>query len=1062
MFDNIIMSNNNNMESLKLLLSKDTSSTKPKIIKKGGLFTKKFLSWNLQQLKSGKTTIYAKADKYYDPVKKNIKNIPRDKRYKTFKAKPSFLSKNVKVGSSYAPQSFFNNLKNQSQEFSYELIKEVDKKNNWSYDISIHNNLLLKALIEQNNISGNYRIIIKGSVDGVLIDNNYFIDNDFWKEYQTDFQVSSEYMVWNDLNLVLNGSQTITFIFSKETKLNYKFFDQAFLDGVSNCFFTPILEYFKDTIADSKSKSTKKKYETLVNKIQGKQLKNEFKHGYLHKYANGIKQKDIPAVCEDLQIQVAIEQPFNLNPLFEYRSNKKPLKKFNFLNTRSDHVEYATNGDLFKQYEPVKISQKEMIETKKQLDKDKIFNTYTKNAYGICSLKTLDNYYVLDDEFYNCVKEFEKDNIVLETCSIDALKYDDLQSFIDAGTHFNGTIDFVDTDIYKNNIPKNIKHIDMTKAYTCFEQSKYYNGFMGHITDFREVDNFEEKGLYRIVDLDYSKCSNKFKDLNVMLSWFHNDNIYTDAELRALTEQKASFNVTHGAFGTGFNMKLSNDMINKKVLVKQLESGEDIKIPYYCKYFGMISMTGKTKKFYMDGDQKYFESMNNKKASIYYEDNTAKIVYDKKYCFNKKHITAQITAYQRLIMLEQLLNMEFDNLVRVCVDGIYYKEHDIKLHNSFSEKTKMTFNNSPCEEYLSGILNNDNQYNYSLPEAKPRPFYKSELFDGEGGLGKTYYNIFIDKGLIDVCYIPHSWKLSTAQTKQLEEEQDEKLQSSVHFHIFNKDIVGYDILSKYSVILLDECSMITEYQKIQILKNTKGKVIFMGDIDMQLAPCDGTQMNRKGIDKITRLDKNWRFKDTKMIALNNLLRKNGVDKYIDYFSLGIKTITKSELKKQYKPEDIILNYYKENEYSHMFKDIEKYKITSNTRDYKNGEIVFDKKIKSQKEFRHGYTIHSVQGETFDNNIYIDIKSKNGKTLIQNRLFYTAISRARYFGQLHLIIDDKKGSIEGLKSTFIGDLEFVGINEETAHILKKKIDNMTKPISNKERFEKDLKAIGFIK
>ena len=706
-------------------------------------------------------------------------------------------------------------------------------------------------------------------------------------------------------------------------------------------------------------------------------------------------------MCEDLQIEVAIEQPFNKEPLFEYRSNKKPLKKFKFLNTRSDHVEYATNNDLFKQYEPIKMTQKEMIETKKQLDKDKIFNTYTKNSYGISTLKTLDNYYALDDEFYEAVKEFEEET-PLENCSIDALKHPHLQSFIDAGTHFNGTIDFVDTQQYNKKITKEIKHIDMTKAYTCFEDSKYYNGFMGHITDFREVDNFEEKGLYRITDLDFSKCSDQFVDLNDNLSWFHNDNIYTDAELRALTEQKATFKVTHGAFGTGFNMKLSNDMINKKVLVKQLASGEDIKIPYYCKYFGMISMTGKTKKFYMDGEQKYFQAMNNENADIYYENNTAKIVYDKKYCFNKKHITAQITAYQRLIMLEQLLQMDFDKLVRICVDGIYYKEHDIKLHKSFTEKTKMTFKNSACEEYLSGILGDADNDSYSLPEAKPRKFYKTELFDGEGGLGKTYYNIFIDKGLINLCYIPHSWKLSTSQTKQLEREQGEKLKSSVHFHIFNKDIVNYDILSKHSVILLDECSMLTEQQKQYIIKNTKGKVIFMGDIDLQLAPCEGEQMNRKGIDKITRLKKNWRFKDTKMVELNKLLRKNGDKKYIDYFSLGIKTITKSELKKQYKPEDIILNYYKENTYSEMFKDIEKYKVTRNTRDHKNGEIVFDKNIE-YKEFRHGYTIHSVQGETFDKNIYIDIKSRKGKTLLQNRLFYTAISRAKYFGQLHLII-----------------------------------------------------------
>ena len=996
MSNNNIMSNN--MESLKLLLLNDKSPNKPKLIKKGGQYTTKFLSWNLQQLKQGKTTLYADKSKYYDPRegKKNIKNIPRDKRYKKFTPKPSFLSKNIKVGSTYAPQSFFNSIKNNSQEFSYQLI---NNNTDYSYDEEIENNLLLKVLIDKYSISGNYRIIISGSEDGMLTDDNYNIDDKFWKEHGKDFMKDSENMIWNSDEL--ERPQTITFIFSKETKLNYKFFDQAFLDGVSHCFFTPIVDHFNSMIENSKSKGTIKRYQTFLNKIQGKQMKNEFKQGYLHKYTNGINRNDICHVCEELQIEVVIDQPFNKEPLFEYRSNKKPLKKFKFLNTRSDHVEYATNNDLFKQYEPITISQKEMIKIKEQLDKDKIFNTYHKNAYGISSLKTLENYYVLDDEFYSTVKEFEE-NTPLENCSIDALKYPELQSFIDAGTHFNGTIDFVDTEELKKKIPENIKHIDMTKAYTCFEQSKYYNGFMGHITDFREVDNFEQKGLYRIVDLDVTKCSEQFILLNVMLSWFHNNNIYTDVELRALTEQKATFKVTHGAFGTKFDMKLSNDMINKKVLVKQLDSGEDIKIPYYCKYFGMISMTGKTKKFYMDGDQKYFESMNNKKASIYYENKTAKIVYDKKYCFNKKHITAQITAYQRLIMLEQLLEMDFNKLVRICVDGIYYKEHDIKMHKSFSEKTKMTFNNSPCEEYLSGILNNDNEDNYLLPKAKPRKFYKTELFDGEGGLGKTYYNIFIDKGLIDVCYIPHSWKLSTAQTKQLEEEQDEKLQSSVHFHIFNKDVVGYNILNKYSVILLDECSMLTEQQKQLIIKNTQGKVIFMGDIDMQLAPCEGEQMNRSGIDKITRLDKNWRFKDTKMIELNNLLRKNGDKKFIDYFSLGIKTITEDELKKQYKPEDIILNYYKENKYGDMFKDIEKYKVIRNTRDYKNGEIVFDKNV-LYTEFRHGYTIHSVQGETFNNNIYIDIRSRKGKTLMQNRLFYTAISRARYFGQLHLII-----------------------------------------------------------
>ena len=697
-----------------------------------------------------------------------------------------------------------------------------------------------------------------------------------------------------------------------------------------------------------------------------------------------------------------------------------------------------------------------MKELKTRFDKDNEYHIFTRNSFGISTIKTLTNYYVLQDDFNEAVDLMETETD-LAGCSIDALKYPELQNFIDNGTHFNGTIDFISTDdirhIGKNDVaPKNTNHIDMTKAYTCYEDSKYYNGFMGHITDFRKTNNYDEKGLYYIENIDFSKCSAKFVNLNDNLGWFENHNIYTDAELRALADQDATFNVTHGAYGSGFDLELTPDMINKKVLVSEYDTGKELKIPYYCKYFGMICMTGKTKNFFMNGKQSYFETLESPNSQIYYENGTARIVYNKKYCFNKKHITAQITAYQRLIMLEQMLEMDTSKIIRVCVDGIYYKDHEFIKHKSFSHKTEMTFKNAPHTEYLSNLFHGELTGEIIKPTAEPRKFYKSELFDGEGGLGKTYYNIFIDKGLIDVCYIPHSWKLSTAISNQLQSEQQEKLQSVVHYHIFNSDVVNYDCLNKYSVILIDECSMLTEEQKKFILENTRGKVIFMGDIDNQLAPCEGEQMTRKNIENITTLTKNYRFKDDKMIALNKKLRKYKDNEYINYFNCGIQTITKSQLKQQYKPDDIILNYYKDNSYCKLFETIPKYKITKNTRDFKNGEIVFDETITTQKEFRHGYTIHSVQGETFDKNIYIDMTSKKGKTLFNNRLFYTAISRARYFNQLFLIVADPKPFIRQLTLKELTQSAFENIyvkTEEQAQEYIKEILNCDCLIENKK-------------
>ena len=82
----------------------------------------------------------------------------------------------------------------------------------------------------------------------------------------------------------------------------------------------------------------------------------------------------------------------------------------------------------------------------------------------------------------------------------------------------------------------------------------------------------------------------------------------------------------------------------------------------------------------------------------------------------------------------------------------------------------------------------------------------------------------------------------------------------------------------------------------------------------------------------------------------------------------------------------------------MFSHIEKYKVTENRRKYKNGDIVFEKP-KQKCELRHGFTIHSVQGEDYENNIYISNMCPHYHL---NRMFYTAISRTRTLDQIFII------------------------------------------------------------
>ena len=1030
--DNIFTINNmSGLQKLSQLLQQDiqekgVQSYQPKILKKGGRLTAKAKKFNQRMIREGKMNKYLGGDKFYNAKTQRFVNKPIDRRNGNIKQ--SFLNKNTRFGDTFVP-------KKETLDFRY--VAGQSQAVDWTNENELFNNDLLRKIIIDNGIQGSYRIIINRSGDNIF-DNSFVIDSNFWKNNGYQFLVDSSSMIWNN---DLNSGEVITFVFTKESLLPTQYYQQSYLDGINHCFFSNIIDWAKNVLESTKSKSTMKKYQAIINKIKGKisndkKKRTEDKQGYLELYKKGIPEKKIGEVCEDLQIGVSIDQPFSNKILFEYKSNKKPLKIFRFLNTRLNHIEYnqkpITFDNVYKSYEPKTISRVDMINKYNELNDDKQLVIYSKDKYGVKSIRTLDECYTLENKYQESVNKFEYET-GLKWCSIDAKKYPLLQKFIDLGTHFNGTIDFIDTTEFKDEIPNNIHHIDMTKAYTQFKKSKYYCGFMGKITDFRKVDNYDVNGLYFINNIDFSGCNKKFIELNERLGWFYNGNVYSKAELEALKKYGANFQVEFGAMGTRFDFEFNNDMVNTKELIEFNDN--EFKISYYCKWAGMNCRINETKNFYMRGDKNYFQNINSKADIFYCEDGEAKVSYPTEYRYNKKHITAQITAYQRLHMLEQLMNMDLKKLVRVCVDGIYYLPHNCKVNKCFTKKDKLTFNNDPCVNYLSNLINTEvsspaviDAMFECLPES--RPFYKSELFNSAGGNGKTYYNLIKEEGFINTVYVPHSHKLSSSMIREYQEKVGGKLRVSNHSRILSNlfGIVEGELF-KHSVYVVDECSMLTEHQKEFIIKHCLGKVIFLGDLDCQALPITNcnesyflklqkaypngipkkfmTQMTSKGIDNVDKLlvDVNYRFKDEKIKSVIKEVRQNIKNK-IDYKKLDLQMVDKEFVKTNYKKEDIILvlrgndKNTKTNlndEWTETFKDIQKFKVLDNTRDYKNGEIIFDDVKGVKRQLRHGYTIHSVQGETFKNNIFIDMRYMN-----DNRLFYTAISRANYWKQIYLI------------------------------------------------------------
>lgn len=1018
----------NVMDEIRNLLNQDITekgkkSYHPKQLFRAGVPTKKALAFNRKLIRENKTTTYLDQTKIYNKQTDRFINKPIDRR--SGKVKQSYLKKNVVFNSIVVPRKQTNNFR-----FTGSTGEKV-----YSSDLNLNNNDLLRRIIIDNKIKGNYRLIITKN-GNTIIDSNYDINQDFWKLKKIDFQVDSDNMVWN---FNVKPTDVINFIFTKEKLLPQRYYEQKFLDGIGHCFLTPVIEWATNSLHKTNNKSTKKKYEAILNKINGKKTNGKkTKIGYIELYKHGIPEKKIGEFCEDLQIGVKIEQPFANNTLYEYRSNKKPLKIFNFLNTRYNHVDFnidKTKFTTFKSYEPTYVTRIELTDLMNTFLQDKTPIVYTKDNYGVNSIKTLTHNYKIKNEYRDAVAEFEKENN-MRYFSIDGKRYPNLQAFINRGTNFNGTVDYEETNKWRKlkkdalqteMVKNNVKHIDMIKAYSQFKKSKFYCGFMGKITDFRKVDNHNENGLYYITDLNMNNCSKNFKKLNTSLNWFLDNNIYTKAELDALKYYKGEFKVKYGAYGVRMDFDFNYEMLNTKELIQFRDN--EFKIAYYAKWCGMNCRINEKQKVYMIGDREYFENIKTD-ADIYYADGEARITWENKTNYNRRHITAQITAYQRLNMLEQLLKMDYNKLIRICVDGIYFYDHSFEINDIFDYKEKMTFGNDPCQSYLSNTINYCDEDIDFNSIAEPREFYRSEIFNSAGGNGKTYYNLIKEKGFINPIYVPHSHKLATAMFNECK-KHDINLYTSNHHRILSQpfSITEGEIL-KGNVYVIDECSMLSEHQKQYIFNNCLGKVIFCGDLKCQLPyVCNEErlnflekkygneipqkflkQMNTDGFDNIDKklVNVNYRFKDEKQKQIIKYVRDN-IDNVINFSSLGYNKCSIEDVKKLYKKQDIILvsrgaNANKttnlNDEWTSIFKNNPKYKVLDNSKDYKNGEIIYEKVKNIKSELRHGYTVHSIQGETFKNNIFIDMRYMN----FNNKMVYTAISRANYSSQIYLVND----------------------------------------------------------
>ena len=818
---------------------------------------------------------------------------------------------------------------------------------------------------------------------------------------QRDWQLTS------DTSIFMGTDGNVIVLVGQNIKNIDKQINQSFRDGQTNCLLTPIKTWAIEKMCEIKNKRSHEKYITILNKIDI----------YLKTYANGVPRENINEIANNLNITISIELPFQKEPFILEKPDTKSHTTFRFMNTIINHVDEIIDLKKFNE-----CTKEELNKKIQDLDNNNCAYYFTKNNRHINRIYVNGEVYGLSFKYYKFISDFEnKYNI--NSWKIDAIKQIELTKFLENSCHYNCCMDF------ENEYKQKLTHIDQTACYRNFETCKFYIGFLSKITDFRVTNKIQGVGIYQITDIKIT--NEKFKQYNDYLHFYVNHNSYPVPALNFL-DTVGSYKIIGGCWGMDQTLNMHFDNEESTFMDK------DNNVPYYSKYFGLCNSVNYEKTYHLHGTDEIAqvirqntntevleyginlfssENTSNKNTSNENTSNEKHLISvktKKLHVHHLSHVTSFILEYARLNIIEQLMDMPFESIIRINSDGIYFvAQETMVLKNNYREKQSDCFNEEsgrfttyPSAKHL---CSNTIDYNIEYNFGKYRDFYKTELAVGGGGSGKTHYNL-TDLGSINIMYIAPSWKLARNKSKEY------GCNVATHASLLMCDPTN-TTFNYANILLIDEVSMMTNEAKQKILKfYANYKIIFCGDIKYQLPfipICKEiqTEFNSDLIENIMQFNTDFRatcniLKDLKQETRD--LIDNGMLMTPNYLLDKLQKCI--DIEKMYNIEDMILCQFHKNkdEYTSKFTgkffdlqniNTEKYYITETSIKYSCGDIIITNEkidLKFKPEIRHSFTIHSIQGETCYTKLFIH------RARMSLRMFYTAISRAKIYDQIYLI------------------------------------------------------------
>jgi hypothetical protein len=777
--------------------------------------------------------------------------------------------------------------------------------------------------------------------------------------------------------------------YAQNTNITPRRIIQSYLDGKSHCVFTPIREWVDENLQRELSETATKNYRAFYKKLDKLEIQ----------YSEGVPEENLNEVCKILNVKININNLFSKTIMKYGEELKRPQKVFQYTNTRVNHIDI---GMLTTSNKPEMVTKDFILNKIDEYDANNTFYYYTKGMGHISSVYTMNEAYSVSSEYHDAISALQKE-YGMDTMKIDDITQPELSDFIKRGTHFNTSIAFENFMDNTSNGICNLKNIDQNKAYYNFKQCKYYEGFLGKVTDFRKTDKIVGIGLYLIKDLNPYNCflkdRQKFVALNERMNMYSSNNVYTSVELKYLKSMGWSYKIIAGCWGNGsFDFDFGEDMLdkaNKKPFVDEYGNLKMKGSSFYAMATGIWTSHNLYNTKYIRGTEETYQVLREQTDHDilkFHDTEEISIRIRKEHNYTLSHISSFILAYQRLSLIEQLMEMDITKLQSVYVDGIYYIDHEFKTLDTFKE--------GDCESYSSMNIKRKD-FITEVYKTKPkfdlhpyREHHKTELWTGAGGCGKTHQNL-IDFGFVNLLFCAPSHKLCASKANEF----------GCNVTTTQSLFVNNPMCKSHyaNVLLIDEVSMMTNEEKKFILKkyNTQ-KIIMCGDIGYQIPAWKGTPFVEDGFEYYKHLTENHRVKEgDPLLDLLNEVRDTIKNKSGKKFSLPI--VDMSYIKEHYNRDDMILAFSNKtsNNYTATFSSIKKWYI-ENSKVHHHGEIFAqDEKPEGEKVIiKHGYTCASIQGETAKHNIYIDIECMNNINVL-----YTALSRAKKLSQIKIVTND---------------------------------------------------------